>query len=239
MTSRHSVARISAIAGREIRAIGASPFGVGAIAGLAGVSGATLVFDLRAGQARLDTWFDALVVLVGLLAVLVTTRTFAEEERRASLEYLLTSPVTAVQVAVGKLLGTVVILAVALVGTVACPLLVAGMGHPDPGPIITGYVGLVLASVAFAAVGCAMSAATSNPLVSAAATAGVLLLAWGAGLIGSGLRGRTQMVLAAFSPASHLTGFLRGTLGPRDVGYFMVVAGIGLAGTVAVLNSRR
>ena len=239
MTSRHSIARVAAIAGREIRSIGASPFGVGAVAGLAGLAGAALVFDLRPGQARLDTWFDALVVLVGLLAVLVTTRTFAEEERRGSLEYLLTSPVTSVQVAVGKLLGTATVLAVALVGTVACPLLVARMGHPDPGPIITGYVGLVLASIAFAAVGCALSAATSNPLVSAAATSGVLLLAWGAGLIGSGLRGRTQAVLAALSPASHLTGFLRGTLGPRDVGYFVVVAAVGLAGTVAVLDSRR
>ena len=156
------------IAARDLRATYLTPFGFGCTAAFAALSGVLLVFDLRGNQARLDLWFAGLFIALGLLAALLTMRSFAEEERAGTLELLLTAPVRLWQVAVGKLLGVAGVLVALVAATVACPLLVAGMGDPDPGPILTGYTGVVLVGFAFVAVGLAVSAATANPLVAAA-----------------------------------------------------------------------
>jgi len=227
------------IAARDLRATYASAFGVGCTAAFAALSGVLLVFDLRGNQARLDLWFASLFVALGLLAALLSLRAFAEEERSGTLELLLTSPVRHWQVAVGKLLGVTGVLAAAILATVACPLLVGSMGNPDPGPILTGYAGLVLVGVGHLAVGLAVSAAAPNPLVAAAGTAAVLVALWLAGILAGGLGGRPHLVLEYLSPTSHVTGFMRGTLAVADVTYFVSMALAGVGAVVAVLGARR
>lgn len=234
-----SLRPVGALAGRDVRAVLGSAFGSGLAAGFAALSGVLLILDLRGNQARLDTWFAALFVALGLLAALLTMRSFAEAERTGELELVLTAPLHTWQIVVGKFVGAVVVLAVMLVCTAGCPLLVATMGSPDAGPIITGYVGLVAVGMAFVAAGLAISATTPNPLVSAVGTAGVLLGLWFGGLLGGGLTGRPKVVLDALSPATHVTGYLRGTLGIADACYFLSFAALGLGTTALVLRWRR
>jgi ABC-2 type transport system permease protein len=203
------------------------------------LAGVLLVVDLRGNQARLDLWFSSLFVALGLLAALVTQRAFAEEERSGTLELLLTSPVRFWQVAIGKLLGVSGVLLAAIAATVVCPLLVSSMGNPDSGPIITGYIGLVLVGLGFLAVGLAVSAATPNPLVAAAGTAAVLVALWLAGVLAGGLGGRLHVVLEYLSPTSHVTGFLRGTLAVADFAYWLSMVVVGVVGVIVVLRWRR
>jgi ABC-2 type transport system permease protein len=118
-------------------------------------------------------------------------------------------------------------------------LLVASMGNPDGGPIVTGYVGLFLVGTGFLALGLAVSAATPNPLVAAAGTAAVLVALWLAGVLAGGLGGRPHVILEYLSPTSHVTGFLRGTLAVADVAYFLSMTLAGVVGVIAVLGSRR
>jgi ABC-2 type transport system permease protein len=227
------------IAARDLRATYVSAFGIGCTAAFAALAGVLLVFDLRGNQARLDLWFSSLFVALDLLAALLAQRSFAEEERSGTLELLLTSPVHHWQVAVGKLLGVCGVLVAAIAATVVCPLLVASMGNPDGGPIVTGYVGLFLVGTGFLALGVAVSAATPNPLVAAAGTAAVLVALWLAGVLAGGLGGRPHVVLEYLSPTSHVTGFLRGTLAVADVAYFLSMTLAGVVGVIAVLGSRR
>src|SRR5205085_11422000 len=198
-----------------------------------------LVFDLRGNQARLDLWFSSLFVALGLLAALLALRSFAEEERSGTLELVLTSPIRLWQVALGKLIGVLAVLGVVIAATVACPLLVASMGNPDAGPVVTGYLGLVLLGAGFLAVGVAVSAATGNPLVAAGGTAAVLVALWLGGILAGGLGGRPHLVLEYLSPASHVTGFLRGTLAVGDVTYFVSMVVVGFAVALTVLRVRR
>jgi hypothetical protein len=76
-------------------------------------------------------------------------------------------------------------------------------------------------------------------LVAAAGTAAVLVALWLAGILAGGLGGRAHVVLEYLSPTSHVTGFLRGTLAAADVAYFVSMAVVGVAVTVAVLGVRR
>ena len=227
------------IAGRDLRATYVSVFGIGLTAAFAALAGVLLVFDLRGDQARLDLWFASLFVALGVLAALLSMRAFAEEERAGTLELLLTAPVHDWQVAVGKLLGAAGVLTAVIVATIACPLLVSSMGNPDAGPIVTGYIGLVLVGLGLLALGIAVSAATSNPLVAAAGTLAVLVALWLMGVLAGGLGGRLHVVLEYLSPTSHVTGFMRGTVAVADVAYFISLVAVGVAATVAVLGARR
>ena len=230
---------VIAIARRDVRAVWLSAFGVGCAAGFVALSGVVLVIDLRSNQARLDQWFDALFVIVALLASLLTVRSFAEEERTGSLELLLTLPVTAWQLVIGKVLGAGASLAGALAFTIVCPLLVFVHGSPDLGPIVTGYVGLVLAGLAFVCVGVAVSAATSSFLTAATGSAALLMTLWFGGVLANNLTGRLQTVLTYLSPSSHITGYLRGTLSLADAVYFVSLALLGAIVSRAVLGVRR
>ncbi len=243
-TVRHAVTQRGvrqalAIAGRDLRATYVSAFGIGCTAAFAALAGVLLVFDLRGNQARLDLWFSSLFVALGLLAALLALRAFAEEERSGTLELLLTSPVRLWQVAFGKLFGVVGVLVAVIAATVVCPLLVANMGNPDAGPIVTGYVGLFLVGIGFLALGLAVSASTPNPLVAAAGTAAVLVALWLAGVLAGGLGGRLKVVLQYLSPTSHVTGFLRGTLAVADVAYFLSMTVVGVVAVIVVLGTRR
>lgn len=231
--------RVAAIARRDLTATFVSPFGVGCAAGFAALSGVILVVTLRAGEARLDQWFAVLFVALGLLAALLSTRAFADEERTGSLELLLTAPVSAGQVVAGKVIAAAGVVVLAVAATLACPWLVASMGDPDAGPIVTGYAGMVLAGISFAAVGVAVSAATGNPLVSAGASLAVLAGLWLCGVVAGGLHGVVQQVLRYVSPASHVTGFLRGTLSTSDVAYFVSLAVVAAVVARGVVKARR
>ena len=227
------------IAWRDLRAMFLSAFGVGCAAAFVALSGVLLVLDLRGNEARLDSWFAPLYVGIGALAALLTMRSFADEERTGSLELLLTAPVQRWQVLAGKLLGVAGAVGLVLVATLVCPWLVASMGHPDAGPIITGYAGCVLAGVAFVAAGLAVSAATGNPLVATAGTAALLSALWLGGILAAGLVGRPRALLQYLSPASHMTGFQRGTVSVVDVSYFLSFAAVALIAAAQVLRSRR
>lgn len=228
------------IAGRELRSAFGTAFGFGLVAGFLAFAGLLLVLALRAGAARLDDWFAWLFIATGVLAPLLAMRTLADEERAGSLELLLTSPVRTAEVVGGKLLGVVSLFVLLVIGTLVCPWLVARMGNPDAGPIVTGYVGLVLVGVAFLSVGLAASAATANQLVAAAASAGLLLALWfGAGIADGLGDGTAPSVLRYLSPSTHVTGFLRGTLAAGDVAYFVSLAVVGVYAAVAIVEARR
>ncbi len=129
------------IARRDLTGVYLSPFGVGCTAGFAALSGVLVVFDLRGGQARLDPWFAWLFIASGFLAALLSMRALSEEERSGSLELLLTAPLSRWQIVVGKVLGAAGVLVVVGAATLAAPIMVANLGHPDLGPIVTGYAG--------------------------------------------------------------------------------------------------
>ena len=231
--------RIAVIAAREFRATFGTTFGYGLTAGFLAFAGLLLVLALRSGEARLDAWFAWLFVALGVLAPLLAMRTFAEEERAGSLELLLTSPLHVREVVLGKTLGVVAIFLVLVTGTLVCPWLLDRMGDPDGGPVLTGYVGLLLVGIAFLSVGIAASAATPNQLVAAAISTGLLLALWFGAGVADVVGGSPREALRYLSPSTHVTGFLRGTLALDDVTYFVSMIVLALGAAIAVVEARR
>ncbi|MGH9184455.1 MAG: ABC transporter permease, partial [Acidimicrobiales bacterium] len=209
------------------------------VAGFLALAGVLLVGALRTGEARLDGWFSPLFALSAVLCALLAMRTFAEEERTGSLELLLTAPLRPWQVVLGKLTGTVAVFAAAVAATVTAPVLVATMGNPDLGPVVTGYAGWLLLGVAYCAVGVAASTATASQLAAGAATAGLLLGLWFSDAVTDGMNGTVGRILAYGSPGNHVDGFLRGTIAAADVVYFVSMTVLAGAVAATILRARR
>ncbi len=94
----------------------------------------------------------------------ITMRLIAEEKRSGTIELLATMPISDFEVIVGKYLAAMALVLVALGLTFTYPLTVEAIGDPDWGPILGGYLGLVLMSGASVALGLMASSWVSSQI---------------------------------------------------------------------------
>src|SRR5262245_62650622 len=83
-------------------------------------------------------------VLMLFLLPMITMRTYSEEKRSGTIELLLTSPVTDVQIIVGKFIGAILLYGAMLAVTMLHMAILFIFGNPEWKPIATGYLGLLL-----------------------------------------------------------------------------------------------
>jgi ABC-2 type transport system permease protein len=126
------------------------------------------------------------IVIGPLMFVLVfaipalTMRLLSEEQRMGTMELLLTAPVRDWELVVGKWLGGFLFILTIVAVTLAYPLVLNALVDPgiDQGPLISGYLGVLLVSGAFLAIGVAISSLFSNQVASFITTFGVLIFFW-------------------------------------------------------------
>lgn len=110
----------------------------------------------------------------------ITMRTIADEQKTGTLELLLTAPVRDWEVVVGKWLGAMFFILTVLALTWVFPLALNSLVDPgiDQGLLVSGYLGLILVSSAFLAIGVLMSSLFANQIAAFFATLGILLVLW-------------------------------------------------------------
>lgn len=106
--------------------------------------------------------------LLILVPPLLTMRMISEESRTGILEFLLTAPVSDAAVVTGKFIAALVFLAILWSTAFVYGGVVSSLGMaPDWGALSGGWLGAVLCSALFCAIGLCASAATSTPIVAA------------------------------------------------------------------------
>ena len=104
-------------------------------------------------------------VIMLFLFPLITMRTYAEEKRSGTIELLLTSPITDVEIILGKFLGAMLLYAAMLAVTMIHMAILFIFGDPEWKPIATGYLGLLLMGGCFLSLGLFISSLTKNQIV--------------------------------------------------------------------------
>src|SRR5207249_3799909 len=99
-----------------------------------------------------------LPILVLFLLPAVTMRTYAEEKRSGTVELLFTSPLTDLEIILGKFFGAMALYAVMLGVTLLHVLILFAYGSPEWKPIVTVYIGLLLLGGCFIAFGLFLTA---------------------------------------------------------------------------------
>ncbi len=196
------------------------------------------------GQADLRGFFFWHPWLYLVLVPAAAMRLWAEERRSGTIELLLTLPITPLEALLGKFVAAWLFLALALGLTFPVPLSAFYLGRPDPGVIVTGYLGSLLLAGAYLSVGLFTSALTRDQVISF-----ILAVVIGLFLILAGFPPVTDFVarfapqrlvegVAAFSFVTHFEALQRGVLDARDLLYFVSVIVFMLFTTQVVLRNR-
>lgn len=179
------------------------------------------------GQADLITFFGFHPWLYLFLIPALTMRLWAEERKSGTIELLLTLPVTMLQAVLGKFLATWIFTSIALALTFPMWITVNFLGNPDNGVILASYLGSLLMSGAFIAIGSCISAVTKNQVIAFVVSA-VICLAFilsGFPLVLDFFSGwAPEFMVEAISSFSFLTHFeavSKGVVDVRDIIFFI------------------
>jgi ABC-2 type transport system permease protein len=124
---------------------------------------------LESGYATLDTFFMMAPWIFLFLIPAVTMRSFAEERKTGTMEFLLTKPLTYTEIVLAKFLGSLVLVLLSLVPCLVFYYSVSALGNPpgnlDKGAILGAFIGLFLLAGIYVAIGIFASSLTQNQVV--------------------------------------------------------------------------
>jgi ABC-2 type transport system permease protein len=178
-------------------------------------------------------------VIMLFLFPLITMRTYSEEKRSGTIELLLTSPVTDVQIILGKFLGAMLLYAAMLAITLIHIGILFIYGEPEWKPIATGYLGLLLMGGSFLSLGLFISSLTKNQIVAGIATFAVFLMLWVVNWIGTFVGPTMQTILTHLSLTDHFDDFAKGIIDTKHVIYYLSFMAFGLFLTAKTVDSER
>lgn len=169
-------------------------------------------------------YFGNVAVVLIFLCPALSMRLFADELKSRSIELLLTSPVSSVDIVIGKFLGALGFVAVMLLGTAYVPFTLGYWGAPDWGTVASGYLSLLALAGAMLALGMLFSAFTPNAVVA-------LVLGFSFALASFVLLWFPWEVARDLSVAAHMESFTRGAIKLSDATYYVVFIGFFLFAT--------
>lgn len=182
------------------------------------------------------------VGVVGLFFIpLITMRLFAEEKRTGTIELLATSPISDLEVILGKWLAAMLLYGCMLLVTALNFAFIFKYGNPDWKPLAIGYLGLYLQAGALLAVGTFISTLTKNQIIAGAVTFAVCLMLWILEWVSGGgfETAKWAQVLSYMSVITHYESFSKGMLSTKDAIFYVSLIFLGLFLTARSMESLR
>lgn len=241
MQPKNTIARI---ASKEISLFFSSPIAYLFLAAFAGVTLFTFFWGeafFARNIADVRPLFEWMPLLLIFLASTLTMRMWSEERRSGTLEYVLTQPVPLWHFVLGKFLGCVALLVVALLITLPLPITVAILGDLDWGPVVAGYLATLLLGAAYLSIGLFVSSRSDNQIVSlitAVALCGIFYLL-GSKAITDFFGTTTSEWLRLLGTGSRFESITRGVIDVRDLYYYISLILIFLALNTFALERER
>lgn len=195
----------------------------------------------RFNVASLRPMFDLLPWLFLFFIPLVTMRSLAEDVRTGTIEIVLAQPITELQLLLGKFLGQLLFVWIALGLTFPTVIGLSLGADLHAGVIVAQYFGAALLAAGLTAVGVWTSSLTRNQITAAiiaiAAIFVLLLISWTPVL--DGLPPSLSTVALHLGVLSHFRDIARGVIDLRDVIYFTTLAAAFLSLAYTSLMGRR
>ncbi|MDX1954372.1 MAG: gliding motility-associated ABC transporter permease subunit GldF [Chitinophagaceae bacterium] len=222
-----------AVCKKELRQFFSSLTGYIAIIVFLLVNGLVLfVFNnniLDTGYATLERFFQLAPWVLLLLIPAITMRSFSDEFKSGTWELLQTRPLRHRDIILGKYLGSLVVVLVALVPTFVYFVTIqqlSGQEGLDTGATAGSYIGLILLSAVFTAIGIFTSSLTTNSVVAfILSLIGCALLYYGFSAISAlpVFSGNADYYVEMAGIDFHYRSISRGVVDTRDLVYFLSV----------------
>ena len=198
-----------------------------------------MLMQMNLNQQVLSPILQNMTIILVLTVPLITMRLFAEERKMRTDELLFTSPVSITSIVLGKFLAGFLFVAIMIGLTGIYPAILFKYGNPELGPVISGYLGLLLLATCFVAVGLFTSSLTENQIVAAVTCFVVLLMFYLININSMSMSGNSKDVLDYLSLIGHYEDFVKGVIDTKGVIYYLSFISGGLLLTGVSLESRK
>jgi ABC-2 type transport system permease protein len=178
-------------------------------------------------------------VIILFIMPMITMRTYSEEKRSGTIELLLTSPVTDLEIIVGKFLGALGLYIALLSVTLPYMGILFYYGNPEWRPVAAGYLGLLLMGGTFVSLGLLISSTTNNQIVAGIVTFVVFLLLWIVGWFADSAGPTIGPITSWLSITEHFDDFSKGIIDTKHVLYYMSLITFGLFLTAKSVDTER
>ena len=178
-------------------------------------------------------------VIILFVMPMITMRTYAEEKRSGTIELLLTSPVTDVQIIIGKFLGALGLYIAMLLVTALYIAILFVYGNPEWRPLVAAYLGLLLMGGAFLSLGLFISSTTDNQIVAGIISFVVFLMLWIVGWFAESAGPTIGPITSYLSITEHFDDFSKGIIDTKHVLYYASLITFGLFLTAKSVDSER
>ena len=185
--------------------------------------------------------FEWMPILLLFLTSTLTMRLWSEERRTGTLEHILTQPLPLWYFVVGKFVGCLALLAIALIITVPLPLTISQLGELDWGPIVAGYLAAFFLGAAYLSIGLYVSAKSDNQIVSlicAVSLSGLFYLI-GTATITDFFGNQAGEWFRLLGTGARFDSITRGVIDIRDLYYYLSIIFVFLSLNIFTLEKER
>ena len=194
---------------------------------------------LNINEMVIEPSFQNMAVVLLLIIPIVTMRSFAEEKKSKTFRLLLSSPLHLKEIVWGKFLACMIVITLMVLISSYSIAFLFMIGEPDIGPVLTGYLGILLTAGCYVSVGIFASSLTENQIVAAVITFGFSLFMWVIGWGAQVANSTTGQVLEYLSIIEHMDRFLKGMIETSDLAYYLSFIIFGLFLCYRTLDSNR
>ena len=195
------------------------------------------------GFASMRGFFGVAPILFVVFGPAITMRLISEERKTGTIEQLLTLPVSNFEVVFGKFLAALGIVIVGLIFTIPYALSVSLLTPADTsfdyGPVVGGYIGLVLLASAFLSLGLFASALTKNQIIAFIIGLGACFFFYFVDKFAVLMPPQIGAVLEFISVDYHFNNIARGVVDTRDLIFYLSLIAIFLVLTERSLRRER
>jgi len=192
------------------------------------------------GQATLRPFFSIAYWTMFIFIPALTMRMIAEEKKTGTIELLLTKPITDRQLVVGKFLAALILIAITLLFTLPYVISISALGNLDNGEVVMGYLGLLLMSASYIAIGLYASSITNNQIVAFLSALFISLFFHIIfDVLDNGLSGWLAQLFNMLNLSAHFESLQRGVLDTKDLIYFFSLIFLGLFLTESNIAKRK
>jgi ABC-2 type transport system permease protein len=195
--------------------------------------------DAPALVIRNFTGFTTTILL--FLVPMLTMGVYAEERKRGTMEMLMTSPITELQIVLGKFMASVTMLVAMLAPTLFYHFIMSRYSEPAlPWKILwSGYLGILLLGASLLALGSFISSLTENQIVAGVVTFVIFLVLWLMDIGGRGSTTAISEIMKYLSILQHHESFAQGVIDTSSIIFYLSVVTLGLFLTLRNLDSMR
>ena len=167
--------------------------------------------------------FHNMCILLLFFTPIITMRSFSEEFRNGTLELLLAYGVREIDFVLAKFLFLTCVLFILIAGSFPAVGILLLFSEPDLGPILGGYLGLILLGLSFFSIGLLSSVLSVFQIVSAVIAWFILLMLWFVDYFSVFAEGVSKEFLMFISFSNNYIDLIRGVFDLSSSLYFLSV----------------